>query len=519
MQRQSIIERAIIGVVVTGLALVVVLGSFVVLRGVQRLPEAASQATTAEALQPSPQPPTAIPESPRATTASATAEALASAPAAAVAAAPNVRVSRDEYTAHSEVTLAQNPRDPQNLIGASKMFTDNENYIFRIGVYVSFDGGRTWLDQGQLSGLERYQVTSDPTVVFDSAGTAYVEVLAARDPNGRSALYLYRSSDGGRTWSDPLLVNDDASGFNDKEWLAADTTGDRYDGQLYSTWVQIVEDRYRIMFARSLDGGATWSSAQELAGDARVTRQGPIVSVDGAGNVFVHWGNLTTSQFELAVSTDGGATFSSIRRGLRFQNLEPLNGNLRRGFVLAGFAADPRTPNTVYVVWDDGRGGDGDVLFSVSADGGASWRAPVVVNGDRSNDQFQPWLAIGPNSEIYLQWFDRRDDPENLLVHTYAARSLDGGRTWSELRVTDVASDPTVGLPMAGDVGFYGDYQGLIADGAGAQLFWNETRDGSQEVYTARVTPDRWGPAYQVQPAGPPRKSTPATTEEEEGGE
>ncbi|HEX6291696.1 MAG TPA: sialidase family protein [Herpetosiphonaceae bacterium] len=464
--------------------------------------------------------PTALPPSatPTAPPATPTAQAVAPLPAPA-ADVPNVRVSAGKFTAHSEVSLAQNPRDPQNLVGASKMFTDNRNYVFRIGTYASFDGGNTWVDNGQLPGLERFGVTSDPTVTFDSEGTAYVEVLAARGPDRRSALYLYTSTDGGKSWSAPQLVADDPTGFNDKQWLAADTTGGTHDGMLYTTWIQIVEQKYRVLFARSADGGKSWSAPHELAGEDGVTRQGPIVAVGARGEVYVLWNNLSADQMELALSVDGGVTFGDVRQGVSFQNTRPLNGNLRNALVLAGFSADPRQPGTLYAVWSDGRLGDADILFSVSRDGGATWRSPVVVNGTQRNDQFQPWVTANGAGEIYVQWFDRRDDPQNLLVHTYAARSTDGGATWSELRVTDTASDPTVGLPLAGEAGFYGDYQALVADAGGVQLFWNETRDGQQEVYTARITPDRWGLPYVVPHAGPTRDDGPAPPDAIEGEE
>lgn len=437
------------------------------------------------------------------------------------AGAPNVRVSRGQFAAHSEVTLAQNPADPNNLIGGSKMFTDNQNYIFRIGTYASFDGGKSWIDNGQLPGLEEYQVTSDPTVVFTNDGTAYIEVLAARDAQQRSALYVYKSTDGGRTWSEPLLVSNDSGGFNDKNWLAADTSGAANDGNLYTTWVQIADETYSVKFSRSTDGGATWSQPVDLAAEAGVTRQGQVVSVDAAGTVFVLWNNLTTNRFEVVASTDGGATWSAIRQGPAHQRVAPLNGNLRRSFVLPAFTADPATAGTLYVVWDDGRLGNSDVLYSMSTDNGQTWQPPVVINGITTNDQFQPWVAANEESEIFVQWFDRRGDPANLRVHTYAARSIDGGKTWSEVRVTDVASDPTVGLPRAGEAGFYGDYQALVADESGTHLFWNETRDGSQEVYTTRLSDDRWPQPFQADPVGPPAPQPPGEheTEEEEAGE
>lgn len=513
MQQQSTrqtIGRAIrtfclLGLVVLGgaLAWYSVQAQFVTSR-----PTSASSAPAATAsLRAQAAVPTANATSPPAPTIAPSPTALAAAPRPAqLAEAPNVRVSAGRFTGHSEVTLARNPRNSQNMVGASKMFTDNASYQFRIGTYVTQDGGQTWTDNGHLPGLEQFEVTSDPVVAFDNAGTAYVEVLAAtRGSRSASSLYLYKSVDGGTTWGQPLLVSDDARGFNDKQWLAVDLSGGPHDGNLYTAWVQIVDDTYRILFARSTDAGATWSEPRVLAADERVARQGPVVTVGSGGEVYVVWSNLSGSYFESSVSVDGGFSFTPPRHGLAFRNVDPLNGNLRRSFVLPALAADPRRPQTLYLVWDDGRLGDADVLFSRSTDGGATWQAPVVINGDTTNDQFQPWVAADANGEVFVQWFDRRDDPADLLVHTYAGRSTDGGVTWSELRVTNVASDPTVGLPLAGDAGFYGDYQALVADDTAVQLFWNETRDGQQEVYSASIEDEHWGLPYAVREAGPAR--------------
>jgi hypothetical protein len=521
MEQHSSINRLLAKILICLAALVLGgLSSSILWSNAQLMPAAAIPLPT-PAIVSGDQAPSVIPPPPSATPtpppATPTADASAPNPAPA-AGAPNVRVSAGKFTAHSEVSLAQNPRDPQNFVGASKMFTDNDNYVFRIGTYASQDGGKTWIDNGQLPGLDEFGITSDPVVAFDRSGTAYVEVLAARGQDRRSALYLYSSSDGGKSWSAPQLVTDDASGFNDKNWLTVDVSGGRYDGSLYTTWVQIVgtagqEDEYRILFARSSDGGKSWSAPQKIVGAAGVTRQGPNVSVDPQGKVYLVWSNLSANHLEAAVSTDGGTTFSEVRQGPPFQNVRPLKGNLRNGLVLAGVAADPVKPDTLYAVWGDWRLGEAEVVFTVTHDGGLTWRRPVVVNGSRVNDQFQPSVAANAAGEIYVQWFDRRDDPRNLLVHTYAARSTDDGKTWSELRVTDVASDPTVGLPRAGSDGFYGDYQSLVADENGVQLFWNETRDGQQEVYTARITPDRWGRPYVVPQVGPPQNDQTGTPE------
>ena len=67
----------------------------------------------------------------------------------------NVRVSHDTYLAHSEPMLVENPKNPLNLVGGSKFFTDPAHYAFQIGYYSSFDGGCTWTDGGVLPGFAK----------------------------------------------------------------------------------------------------------------------------------------------------------------------------------------------------------------------------------------------------------------------------------------------------------------------------------------------------------------------------
>jgi hypothetical protein len=48
--------------------------------------------------------------------------------------------------ARSESIIAVNPLDRNNLIAASKKFSNPQTYRFTIGVRVSFDGGGSWQD-------------------------------------------------------------------------------------------------------------------------------------------------------------------------------------------------------------------------------------------------------------------------------------------------------------------------------------------------------------------------------------
>jgi hypothetical protein len=89
-------------------------------------------------------------------------------------------------------------------------------------------------------------------------------------------------------------------------------------------------------------------------------------------------------------------------------------------------------------------------------------------------------------------FFDRRTDPKNFLVDAYLAQSSDGGQSfYANVRVSTVSSDPSVDAPIPDDgaaqVNFFGDYQGLAADDHFVHVFWNDTRTGAQEIFTAAM--------------------------------
>src|SRR2546427_12075229 len=168
-----------------------------------------------------------------------------------------VDVSRDT-TAQNETPVAANPSNPDNLLTGANDWNYNDGVAYN----VSFDGGKTWsatLPDGFIPGLTRY--TNDPAVpgtgVYDAAGDPYV----AYGPDGTAyfvaqsfnfftppyqiALYVSRSTDGGRTWSErPVQVSvwDNKIGkskgsngqFPDHESMTVDAApGSPYHGSVY----------------------------------------------------------------------------------------------------------------------------------------------------------------------------------------------------------------------------------------------------------------------------------------------
>lgn len=85
-----------------------------------------------------------------------------------------------------ETTLAVNPTNPANIIGAAisgQMTTKGNRLAFTgtVRPHVSFDGGATWTTYAvEFNG---YANTIDPSVTFDAAGTAYLAVAASGTTN------------------------------------------------------------------------------------------------------------------------------------------------------------------------------------------------------------------------------------------------------------------------------------------------------------------------------------------------
>src|SRR5438270_12033865 len=119
----------------------------------------------------------------------------------------NVRVSHDSYLAHSEPMLAENPKNPLNLVGGSKFFTDPAHYKFQIGYFSSFDGGCTWINGGVLPGFEKNETTSDISFAFGNHNDVYAAVLYDEDGDqGKSGIAVSKSNDGGKTFGNPVSV-------------------------------------------------------------------------------------------------------------------------------------------------------------------------------------------------------------------------------------------------------------------------------------------------------------------------
>ena len=394
----------------------------------------------------------------------------------------------------NEPTIGVDPVDPRNLVAGS---IDDA----QCGVYRSGDRGETWAaDVLQLSADAPFTNAGDPVVEFAADGTAYFLCMNTANSNAQKSQYVYRSSDGGATWSAPVLAISPTFGNDDKGHIVADNhPASPHFGNVYVAATALGSGALR--FARSTDGAQSFA-APITVNDANIGFAVNLaVGADGA--VYAAWSREATVGVSNAVlvdrSDDGGASFGALSGGtdhviqsggivLGGVRAEPNRGN---GFPYIG--THPSDPNLVYAVWAEDAPGvdDSDIHFSRSTDRGETWSPSVRLNTDVNPpgdfaSQFWPTLAVDPvDGEIDVIWYSDELDPDRTdgtrLIDLFMTSSIDGGLTFaSPARVTRTSSTP---------FGFFGDYLGIDAFGGVAHAIWTDTTftPGNQDVATAQI--------------------------------
>ena len=324
----------------------------------------------------------------------------------------------------TEPAIALNPADPQQLVAA---FQVNASAAY------SRDAGNTWtIAEGTAP--PDYRRSGDVSVAYDNQGHAFLCYIAF-DHLGtinywahnatRNGIFVRRSADGGKTWdkaASVVIANPSEPGipFEDKPYIVADTTHSRYAGNLYIGWTEFTLTASRMLFARSTDGGMTWSKPIKISSKEGLPRDdnGAVEGFTGAvgsdGTLYVVWCDISGIVF--AVSKDGGQTFTPshtvIKTGPSYFSPE----HVSRGNGFPEIGIDPRT-NQLYVGWADYTNGDIDVFAASSKDRGKRWSDPVRVNNDalhNGHDQFFQWLAVDSVvGSVNVIFCDRRTDPAN----------------------------------------------------------------------------------------------------------
>jgi hypothetical protein len=232
----------------------------------------------------------------------------------------------------------------------------------------------------------------------------------------------------------PLAVNpanpqNMITGNNDWNYNDGCGVNTTFDGG--KTWTPTLPDGF-------LPGITKFTNDPNIAGDGAYDAGGdPTIafSPDGKTTYFVCQAFNFTSPFEIALllnrSHDGGLTWQHT--GLT--QVSKWNGNGKSKGSEGQFPdhenihVDP-TNGYVYVTWAqfNGLGTHSPVNVAVSRDGGNSFTVSQVTSGNVRNNQDQR-IVTDPHGNAYLVFDNGIQGGKGTAL--YAAKSTDGGRTWS----------------------------------------------------------------------------------------
>ncbi len=291
---------------------------------------------------------------------------------------------------------------------------------------------------------------ADPAIVY--VGLEYVHNVGSQS----DAAFLFRSSDGGSTWS-PLRI---AASAMETDGEAADTTTRVYvsgRGQL-SGALYIADD---LGLLSSTDEGETWHRV-ELPEHFTAISELRQIAIDPTNNDLLY---LPLRSTGIAKSTDGGHAWNTINTGLN-------------SMVVGVVTTHSTDPATLYTA--SARG----VSIFKSLDYGDNWTRLDDAGHDLPSARRVDELATDPN---------QADTIYQIMDVARAYRSDDGGASWSdawpEFRFSSiyslaaVPSDPNI--LYANKSGF-----GLYRSDDGGSTWRFLPQSGVDETYALAVHPE-----------------------------
>ena len=416
-----------------------------------------------------------------------------------------VRITDPSAINPAEVSIAINPKNPDNMIAASFQIGRPPGPRAGSSHYVTFDGGMTWKTVPTPNPSKLVQ--GDDIVVFSSDGVAYHAHLSfdgirqQRPVRAENGMIVNVSKDGGNTWSDgTAAVNhiNTVMPFEDKPGMVVDNAhASPSRGNVYLAWTRFdvygstnPEHRSQIYFTRSTDQGQTFAMPFRISDvggdcvDSDNTVEGAVPAVGPGGQVYIVWAGPLGLVFDKSV--DGGLSFgkdkviSDMPGGWDFSidGLTRANGMPVTGVDLS----DGPNKGTLYVNWIDARNGDLDVFLMSSRNGGDAWSSPIRVNDDPLKNgkvQFFTWMAVDPaDGSVNIMFYDRRDS-DGTQTGVTLARSVDGGKSFVNHKVDlpPFAINSRV---------FFGDYGGISAYGGRVvPVFMHFVNDASLAISVA----------------------------------
>jgi hypothetical protein len=267
-----------------------------------------------------------------------------------------------------------------------------------------------------------------------------------------SEIMFARSSDSGATFTSPKSLSNNAGNSANPNVAIS-------GNNVYVAWEDNSAGGTEIIVARSTNNGANFGPARNISNSPGESFN-PRIAISG-NNVYIVWvdyslGNSTKSDIMLIRSTNSGANFASA---------EKLSDS-------TGEASDPRiavSESDVYVVWEESttETGNGEIKFARSSDGGASFTSTSNLSSN-NGISFDPRIAVSGNN-VYVVWEDTTTTTAEGSSDIFLARSTNNGATFG--KVQNLSNNP---------VESFNPY--IAASGSKLFVVWSDDKDGDAEI-------------------------------------
>jgi hypothetical protein len=450
-----------------------------------------------------------------------------SAPAdARIRVGPNVHVSGElAELGHYEIVIAADPNNAAHLLICGDYDTSDPIGHYAVS-YTSVDTGRTWKKSFDAKWTN---FVGDPACAYGPDGSAIFASLPLHyEANVPHEMKVIRSSDAGRTWSEPVTL----MGV-DREFVAVDMTNGPNRGNIYLDAADVIHDEKRrdaVLLFRSRDGGKTFDKplSASLPTGRGLGGMSPIVVLSDGTIAFISNERHTAPRGPqepyrmdnmLYTSTDGGAT---LNPPIRVVTKDYCAATEMLVPSLAADASNGPFRDRLYFLYQEARSGRCNIMITFSSDRGKTWSAPHVVNDDyvytqdaKSPNHSMPAVFVNKAGVVGVTWYDSRETGPLGYMPRFSA-SLDGGVTFlpsvelSEKAFMHREDEPLSVGGFASGGGFIRDTRrggsfnayiqafyimgmghtgGLTADARGVfHTIWVDNRTGIPQIWTAPVT-------------------------------
>jgi photosystem II stability/assembly factor-like uncharacterized protein len=299
----------------------------------------------------------------------------------------------DDQPVASIGAIAVAPSNPRMVYVGSGEADMRSQISYGNGVYVSEDGGKTWRHGGLDDSQQIGAIAVDPR----DANVAFAAVLGHAYA-GNATRGVYRTGDGGRTWTRVLFRGEDVGAIA----VAIDPA--RPDTVFAALW-QTRRPPWNVYppssgpgsgLWRSDDSGRTWKPA----GDGLPT--------EGLGRIGVAFAPSRPGRIYALVDAKAGGMFRSDDGGAKWTRVSGDKRIWNRGWYFGGVTADPKNADVVYAC---------DTAMFRSDDGGGT---------------FRPFRGSPGGDDYHALWIDP-SDPRRMIVGSDqgAIVTADGGAAWS----------------------------------------------------------------------------------------